>query len=95
MCRVEFEHQHVQMLEETEMLSDDASAMCTSRKRAMSDEGGGNLDMSDGERDVLIGEDQSGKDKSTHDIMGEGGEKEVCVADLSGHESSDCERWIS
>jgi hypothetical protein len=57
----------------------------------MSDEGRGNLDMSDGEFGVWIGEDHSCKEKATHEIMGEGVEEEVSVVEAAGHESSDGE----
>ena len=89
MCSEVFEYQQVQTFQETEIVSDDATSVCTPSKSVMSDEGRGNLEMSDGEFGVWIGEDHSCKEKATHEIMGEGVEEEVCVVEPAGHESSD------
>ena len=42
-CSEVFEYQHVQTVQETEVVSDDATSVCTSSKSVMSDEGGGHL----------------------------------------------------
>ena len=42
-CSEVFEHQQVQTFQDTEIVSDDASSVCTSSKSVMSDEGRGNL----------------------------------------------------
>ena len=82
------------MFQDTDILSDDATSVCTSSKSVISDEGGGNLDMSDGVLGVFIGEEQSCKEKATHEITGEGVEEHVCFVAAAGHESSDSECMI-
>ena len=91
MCSEVFEYQQVQTFQETDILSDDSTSVCTPSKSVMSDEGKGNLEMSGGEFGVWIGEEQSSKEKAMHEIVGEGVEEEVCVVEAAGHESSDGE----
>ena len=88
-CAKVFEYQQVQTLQETDILSDDATSVCTSSKSVISYAGRGNLDMSDAEFGVFIGDEQSCKEKATHDITGEGGEEDVCVVETAGHKSDD------
>ena len=91
MCSEVFEYQQVQTFQETDILSDDATSVCTSSKSVISDEGRGHLDMSDGEFGVFIGEEQSCKERATHEITGEGVEEDVCVVEAADHERSDSE----
>ena len=51
-----FEYQQVQTIQEPDLLSDDATSVCTSSKSVISHEGRGNLDMSDAEFGVFVGE---------------------------------------
>lgn len=93
-CSDVFEYQQVQSIEYTEVLSDDVTSVCTSIQSVTSDEGGGNLEMSDGEWVVLIGADVDGEGKSckaktTNGLMGEDVEGKVCVDESGGRESSD------
>ena len=86
-----FEYQQFQTFQETDILSVDATSVCTPSKSVISDEGRGHLDMSDAEFGVFIGEEPSCKEKATHEIMGEGVEEEVCVVEPAAHESGDGE----
>ena len=90
-CSEVFEYQQVQTVQEADILSDDATSVCSSRQSVMNDAGGGNLSMSDGEFGVWIGEYQCCNEKATHEAMGEGVEDDVLFVESSGSENSDGE----